>query len=78
MLQDGWLFGARACPADIAIQPFVRQFAHTDTQWLADQRWPRLLAWLAGFEAGTLYFDVMKNDSPGGKHNKPDILMLFN
>jgi glutathione S-transferase len=62
MLGDGWLFGRRASLADMALLPFVRQFAHTDAAWFAAQPWPRLQAWLAGFEASALYAGVM------GKH----------
>ena len=41
-LGDGWLFGAKACLADMAILPFIRQFARTDAHWFAAQPWPRL------------------------------------
>jgi glutathione S-transferase len=64
MLGDGWLFGLRAGIADMALLPFVRQFAHTDAAWFAAQPWPRLQAWLAGFEAGTLYAGVMGKHAP--------------
>jgi glutathione S-transferase len=58
---DGrWLFGDRASLADMAVLPFVRQFAHTDASWFAAQPWPRLAAWLAGFEASALYQGVME------------------
>ncbi|MDO8385753.1 MAG: glutathione S-transferase [Polaromonas sp.] len=63
-LSDGWLFGARACLADMAILPFVRQFAHTDAGWFASQPWPRLQRWLAGFEASALYTGVMEKHAP--------------
>jgi glutathione S-transferase len=58
----GWLMGAQASLADMAILPFVRQFAHTDADWFAAQPWPRLQAWLAAFEASALFAGVM------GKH----------
>ncbi len=58
-LGAGWLFGARASLADMAILPFVRQFAHTDAVWFAAQPWPRLQAWLALFERSALYARVM-------------------
>ncbi len=61
-LAQGWLFGKAASLADMAILPFVRQFAHTDAAWFAAQPWPRLQAWLAAFEASALYTGVM------GKH----------
>jgi len=69
MLAEGWLFGARASLADMALLPFVRQFAHTDAAWFAAQDWPRLQAWLAGFEAGALYASVMGKHSPWREAN---------
>jgi glutathione S-transferase len=61
-LAAGWLMGYQASLADMAILPFVRQFAHTDADWFAAQPWPRLQAWLAAFEASALFAGVM------GKH----------
>ena len=54
-----WLYGARASLADMAVLPFVRQFAHTDVLWFAAQDWPHLQAWLANFEASALFGSVM-------------------
>ncbi|MFC6279851.1 MULTISPECIES: glutathione S-transferase [Polaromonas] len=59
MLAGGWLLGTRTSLADIAILPFVRQYAHTDAIWFAAQDWPRLQAWLADFEGSALYASVM-------------------
>jgi glutathione S-transferase len=42
----------------------VRQFAHTDATWFAGQPWPRLQAWLAGFEAGPRFQAVMEKHAP--------------
>jgi glutathione S-transferase len=64
MLVDGWLFGPRVSLADMALLPFVRQFAHTDATWFAGQPWPRLQAWLAGFEAGPRFQAVMEKHAP--------------
>lgn len=64
MLASGWLFGTRASLADMALLPFVRQFAHTDPDWFAAQPWPRLQAWLAQFEASALYGGVMEKHAP--------------
>ncbi|MES2363130.1 MAG: glutathione S-transferase [Pseudomonadota bacterium] len=58
-LADGWLFGPHTSLADMAMLPFVRQFAHTDAAWFAAQAWPCLQAWLASFEASALYASVM-------------------
>ena len=63
-LGDGWLFGAKACLADMAVLPFIRQFAHTDADWFTAQPWPRLRAWLAAFEASDLYEGVMQKHAP--------------
>jgi glutathione S-transferase len=63
-LGDGWLCGGKACLADMAILPFVRQFAHTDTGWFAAQPWARLQGWLADFEASELYTGVMGKHGP--------------
>lgn len=58
-LENGHLFGFRTSLADMALLPFVRQFAHTDTAWFAAQPWPHLQAWLAAFEGSALYASVM-------------------
>ena len=63
MLIDGWLYGKAASLADMALLPFVRQFAHTDADWFAVQPWPRVQTWLQGFEASTLFNSVMQKPS---------------
>ena len=63
-LGQGWLLGANASLADMALLPFVRQFAHTDPVWFAAQPWPRLQGWLAAFEASALYQGVMHKHAP--------------
>lgn len=40
------LFGARVSLADMAIMPFVRQFANADRDWFDKQDFPRLQRWL--------------------------------
>jgi len=69
MLAEGWLFGTRASLADMGLLPFVRQFAHTDAAWFTAQAWPRLQAWLAGFEASALYAGVMGKHAPWRETN---------
>ena len=59
-----WLFGNRASLADMAVLPFVRQFAHTDAAWFGAQPWPQLQAWLAQFEASVRYQAVMEKVAP--------------
>jgi hypothetical protein len=53
------LFGSHAALADMAIAPFVRQFAGIDADWWAAQPWPHLQAWLAQWQAAPLLASVM-------------------
>lgn len=54
-----WLMGERVCLADMAIAPFVRQFAATDAAWFDAQPWPALQAWLRRITDSTLFAQVM-------------------
>lgn len=62
--QQAGLSGPHPGLADMAIAPFVRQFAHTDAPWFAAQPWPALQAWLAAFEASALFSSVMEKYPP--------------
>ena len=55
------LGGASESLADMAIAPFVRQFAHTDAAWFARQPWHALQTWLVNFEASNAYQQVMRS-----------------
>jgi glutathione S-transferase len=57
---NAYLCGPRFGIADAAIAPFVRQFAHTDKAWFAQQGWPALAQWLADFEASEAFSQVME------------------
>ena len=59
-LEFSWLFGPHCSLADIALLPFVRQFAHTNAAWFTAQPWPYVGAWLARFEASPLFAQVMQ------------------
>mgnify|MGYP003639695717 CR=1 FL=1 len=54
------LFGEAMSLADAAIFPFVRQFAHTDRDWFADQPLPHLQAWLDAHLASPRFGEIMK------------------
>ena len=54
-----YLFGTHAALADMAIAPFVRQFARIDTDWWSKQPWPHLHAWLAQWESSPLFQSMM-------------------
>ncbi|WP_277761821.1 glutathione S-transferase [Pseudomonas sp. A34-9] len=46
--------------ADIALLPFVRQFAHVDREWFAQTPYSRLQAWLQRFLESDLFTSIMK------------------
>jgi glutathione S-transferase len=49
------LGGATACATDLAIFPFVRQFAAVDPAWFAAQPLPAVQAWLAQWLGSELF-----------------------
>jgi len=54
-----YLGGATPCATDLALFPFVRQFAAVDAAWFAAQALPALQAWLAGWLASPLFAACM-------------------
>jgi len=45
--------------ADVALMPFVRQFAHVDREWFAQAPYRRLQAWLQRFIESQLFTSIM-------------------
>jgi glutathione S-transferase len=45
--------------ADVALMPFIRQFAHVDREWFAQTPYRRLQDWLQRFLASALFTSVM-------------------
>lgn len=56
---------------DIAIMPFVRQFAATDRDWFKVQPLPRLREWLRRHEASPLFDQAMVRLSPWQEADPP-------
>lgn len=54
-----YLFGDAPRLADMAILPFVRQFAHTDLNWFAAQPWPAVARWLEAFKTSDRFRKIM-------------------
>lgn len=46
--------------ADVALMPFVRQFAHVDREWFGQTPYVRLQAWLQRFLESDLFLSIMK------------------
>jgi len=62
--EQTWLFGDRISLADVAIAPFVRQFANTDRAWFDAQPCEPLQHWLNRFLESELFTAVMKKYKP--------------
>ncbi|MDB5884682.1 MAG: Glutathione S-transferase, N-terminal domain protein [Polaromonas sp.] len=76
LARQAWLLGKSACLADMAILPFVRQFAHTDMAWFGTQPWPHLQAWLMNWESSRLFAMVMEKYAPW-QSGQPGIAFAF-
>ena len=55
-----WLLGERMSVADVAIFPFVRQFAFVDKPWFDRLPWPHLQKWLDTQLQSDLFASVMQ------------------
>ncbi|MBD3759120.1 glutathione S-transferase [Rhizorhabdus sp.] len=64
LAQGAYLSGGARGLADIAVMPFVRQFAETDRGWFDSQPVPALRAWLAGLLASPLFAAAMLRVPP--------------
>ncbi len=49
---------------DVAIFPFIRQFAHVDWQWFSNSQYKNLISWLVKFEESELFLAVMNKQEP--------------
>ena len=56
----GYLFGQHPSLADMALRPFVRQYARIDEAQWAEQPWPHLQAWLQRWIDSALFAEVME------------------
>ncbi len=58
--QHTFLAGSEYSLADLAIFPFIRQFAHVDKQWFDATPYPALQKWLGYFLESELFNSIMK------------------
>ena len=76
---QSYFFGESLSLADLAILPFVRQFANTDKKWFRDSHYQKLSQWLSNFMASVLFSKTMRkyplwNSSPD---SSPEGQILF-
>lgn len=55
-----FLFGNHVALADMAIMPFVRQFANVSPDWFAAQPWKQLQAWLDALQQSARFIRIMR------------------
>jgi glutathione S-transferase len=58
--QHRFLLGDAASMTDVAIFPFIRQFAAVDAEWFAGSAYGQLRVWLDGWLESALFADVMQ------------------
>ncbi|WP_342669264.1 glutathione S-transferase [Endozoicomonas arenosclerae] len=54
-----YLMGDKLTLADMAIAPFIRQFAHVDRDWFYSTRYENLQQWLKAFLESKLFIQIM-------------------
>jgi glutathione S-transferase len=59
-----YLFTPETSFADIAIFPFVRQFAHVDKTWFEQSSYPKLIEWLEHLLQSELFNSIMEKHKP--------------
>jgi len=57
--QQPFFFGAAESLADIAILPFIRQFARVERQWYLQAPYPKLRQWLNNYLQSKMFSKVM-------------------
>jgi len=60
LTENNFLFGEHFSFADMAIFPFIRQFAHVNLAWFEQANYPKLQNWLNILKASALFLSIMK------------------
>lgn len=66
-----YLLGPRLSMADLAIAPFVRQYAHTNREWFQKQDWKYLQCWLQRFLESSRFARIMHKYAPWQEGDLP-------
>ena len=61
--RQSYLLGQNISVADIAIFPFIRQFAFVDKNWFDQSEYTAVQMWLNGFLALPLFTDIMVKEA---------------
>ena len=71
IMADNFLFGSSPTIADMAILPFVRQFANTDIEWFNQQNWPNVKRWLSKFINSEIFDLIQIKYNQWSKESEP-------
>lgn len=71
---SAFLTGPSASLADIALFPFIRQFAYVDIKWFETSPYPELVKWLHHWLDCELFLDSMQKHQPWQANQPPIIL----
>lgn len=74
LVQGCYLCGERRSLSDIALFPFVRQFAATEPDWFAAQDLPKLRSWLAELMGSEIFARAMVRVAPWQEGAPPLLL----
>lgn len=66
-----WLVREQICLADVALFPFIRQFAMVDSDWFWQTSLSKLHTWLQGLLESELFLSVMKKYEPWSGEKEP-------
>jgi glutathione S-transferase len=64
LVNQKFLLGDRVTMADVALFPFVRQFAMVDNRWWEQAPFAKLRNWLEAFKTSSLFLDAMTKIKP--------------
>ena len=73
LLTKTFLFGDKKTLADIAILPFIRQYAFIDITWFNEQKWKNIINWLDRFLKSPS-FDAIQTKYPIWMQNQNPVI----
>jgi glutathione S-transferase len=71
LLSKKFLFGDKKTLVDIAILPFIRQYAFIDKPWFNEQKWSNLMTWLDHFLASPSFKTIQTKYPIWAQDQKP-------
>ena len=71
--QNDFLLGNAISLADVAIMPFMRQFASVDPNWFEQTNYPLLQQWLKAFLDSNLFSRIMQKYKPWQAQDTPTV-----